>query len=155
MPGLAVPRSVKPGEVDEETARRALRRISDYMARNPDGLPEEVQVHVEVGDDDVLVVPRQAVELFAHILTHLAAGRGVTIIANHTMLTTQQAADRLNVSRPYLIKLLEEGEIPYEMVGTHRRIKFEELMAYKQRDDARRRKAVDELTALGQELGGP
>ncbi|WP_184712020.1 excisionase family DNA-binding protein [Streptosporangium saharense] len=69
-------------------------------------------------------------------------GRGVTVVPSHAELTTQQAADMLNVSRPYLIKLLEEGEIPFRLVGKHGR-----------RDDVRRRTAADQLAALGQELG--
>ena len=69
------------------------------------------------------------------------------------MLTTQQAADFLNVSQPYLIKLLEAGEIAFEKVGTHRHVAFGKLVEYKRRDDLKRSRAADELTELCQELG--
>jgi len=91
--------------------------------------------------------------MLAQILGFLANGQGVTVTPSNAMLTTQQAADLLNVSRPYLIKLLEEQKIPYEMVGTHRRVAFGELLDYQRRDDQVRQRAADELTALGQELG--
>ena len=91
--------------------------------------------------------------MLAQILGFLANGQGVTVTPSNAMLTTQQAADFLKVSRPYLIKLLEAGEIPFEKVGTHRRVAFGELMEYKRRDDQERRRAADELTELGQELG--
>jgi excisionase family DNA binding protein len=68
-------------------------------------------------------------------------------------LTTQQAADFLNVSRPFLIGLLEAGEISFRKVGTHRRIRFEDIREYKRRDDLQRRKVADDLTALSEELG--
>ncbi|MEU4540957.1 helix-turn-helix domain-containing protein [Streptosporangium sp. NPDC023825] len=91
--------------------------------------------------------------LLACILTQAAEGRGVSVIPSHAELTTQQAADILNVSRPYLIGLLESGAIPYRMVGKHHRITAEDLMEYKRRDDLKRRTAADDLAALGQELG--
>ncbi|MFC7512890.1 helix-turn-helix domain-containing protein [Streptomyces thermocarboxydus] len=69
------------------------------------------------------------------------------------VLTTQQAADMLNVSRPYLIGLLESGEIPYKLVGRHRRIRFADLRQYLREDDVRRKEAADELMELDQELG--
>ena len=78
---------------------------------------------------------------------------GVNVMPDSAELTTQQAAEFLNVSRPYLIKLLESGQIPFRRVGTHRRIRFRDLRLYKSQDDLKRRQAADELTQLSQELG--
>ena len=91
--------------------------------------------------------------MFAQILALLASGQGVQIIPDSAELTTQQAADFLNVSRPYLIGLLEADAIPYRKVGTHRRIRFEDLREYRRRDDLKRRQAADDLTQLSEELG--
>jgi excisionase family DNA binding protein len=97
-------------------------------------------VTLRVDGDDVLKVPREAAELLARVLAHMAAGEGVTVLPSHAELTTQQAADILNVSRPYLIKLLECGAIQYRLVGKHRRIPLESLIAYKRDDDVKRRR---------------
>jgi excisionase family DNA binding protein len=141
---------VLPGDSDAEIAHRAARRIGDYLTAHPGADPVRIQGELA---DDALVVPRQAAIMLAQILGFLANGQGVTVTPSNAMLTTQQAADFLNVSRPYLIKLLEAGDIPFEKVGTHRRVAFGELMEYKRRDDQERRRAADELTELGQELG--
>jgi excisionase family DNA binding protein len=144
--------AIRPGDVDAGIADRAARRIRDYLTGNPD--EDAISVDAEIGGiEEALVLPRQAVIMFAQMLAMLAAGQGVQIMPDNAMLTTQQAADSINVSRPYLIGLLERGEIPYEKVGTHRRIAFAALLDYKRRDQQQRRKANAELTALGEELG--
>jgi excisionase family DNA binding protein len=141
---------VRPGDANAELAHRAARRIGDYLSAHPDADP--LTIRGELADDDALVVPRQAAVMLAQILGYLANGQGVQVTPLNAMFTTQQAADFLNVSRPYLIKLLEEGKIEYEKVGTHRRIPFSALLAYKSRDDEQRRRAADELAQLSQEL---
>jgi excisionase family DNA binding protein len=143
--------SINPGDVDADVADRAARSIRDYL----EGHPEEdlIETLGEVGVDDALVIPRPTAILFAQILDALARGQGVQIIPKDAELTTQQAADMLNVSRPYLISLLESDQIPYRKVGRHRRITFENLMNYKRHDDLKRRTAADDLADLTEELG--
>ncbi|WP_394613692.1 excisionase family DNA-binding protein [Lentzea sp. JNUCC 0626] len=144
-------RAVQPDAEDVVTAHAALNRVKAYLH---DHLDEEGDVRVRVEEnDDVLVLPRAAVELFAQILAYMAAGHGVSVVPADAELTTQQAADLLNVSRPYLIGLLEAGEIEYRKVGKHRRIKAASLVEYMRNDDQRRRRAADELSALTQEMG--
>jgi len=139
------------GDADAQLALRAARRIGEYLTTHPG--PSPVAIQGELAGDDALIVPREAAVLLAQILGYLANGEGVQIMPDTAELTTQQAADFLNVSRPYLIKLLQSGEIPFRLVGTHRRIRFQDLREYKSRDDLARRRSADELTQLSQELG--
>ncbi len=104
------------------------------------------------GDDKPVRLAPAIAELMIDLLGHVARGDMVTIIPTGAMLTTQQAADILNVSRPHLSKLLKAGEIPFIPVGSHRRIMHADLMAYKERRDAARNAALDELARLGQEF---
>ena len=145
---------VSPVAPDEEAMResaRALERVQAYLVRQPKG-PATVRLSDDERDDE-LVVPRVALELLARVLAHLANGQGVSIVPANAELTTQQAADMLNVSRPYLIGLLDAGEIEYRKVGTHRRVLAGSLLEYKRSDDARRRTSADELSVLTQEMG--
>jgi excisionase family DNA binding protein len=143
--------SINPGDVDADIAERAARRIRDYLDGHPDD--DLIEALGEVGTDDALVIPRATAVMFAQILDLLGQGRGVQIIPKEVELSTQQAANMLNVSRPYLIGLLESGKIPFRRVGRHRRIKFADLMDYKRRDDLERRSAADDLAELSEELG--
>lgn len=151
MAGTAAISSIEPGEVDAQVAGRTARRIRDYLAAHQDADPLEIQV--EGDGNDVLVVPRAGATMLAQVLSTLEHGQGVAIVPSEAQLTTQQAADMLNVSRPYLIGLLEAGKIEHTKVGRHRRIPFRALMAYKRVADQRGRAAADEMSALGQEVG--
>lgn len=91
-------------------------------------------------------------DLVIDLLRHIANGDMVTLVPTGAMLTTQQAADILNVSRPHLSKLLKDGEIPFIPVGSHRRVMHEDLMAYKEKRDASREKALDDIAQRGQEF---
>lgn len=142
--------AIRPGDVDVDVANRAARRIRDYLTSNPDDEP--IEILGEVGDQDALVVPRAVAVMLAQVLDCLAHGQGVQIMPDRAMLTTQQAADSLNVSRPYLIGLLEAGTIPYTMVGTHRRVAFVDLLEYKRKDDQHRRNVLNQLAELSEEL---
>ncbi|MGD9485075.1 helix-turn-helix domain-containing protein, partial [Streptomyces sp. TRM70308] len=143
---------VKLPDDKRKTANHALAGVRSYLAEHQDAS----QIHLGVRDGggrESLVLPREAVELLASLLAHLGAGRAVSIVPSDAELTTQQAADMLNVSRPFLIGLLEAGEIEYRTVGTHRRITASSLLEYQRKDDHRRRLMADELTQLGQEMG--
>ena len=99
-----------------------------------------------------ITFPFSAIKLLLEILTQMAEGNAITLIPIHAELTSQEAANLLNVSRPFLIKLLDEGKIPYHKVGTHRRIRFIDLLHFKVQADKISQKALDELVQQAQEL---
>ena len=149
-----IPRNIEtvvPSEADVQLARESIRRLATCQ------LDRQSSVRIKVMDDgeeaEPVTVPTSAFRLFLQLLTEMAQGNAVTLIPTHAELSTQQAADLLNVSRPYLIKLLDEGKIPYRTVGKYRRVRFDDLMLYKQKDDEARAKVLDQLTAEAQELG--
>jgi excisionase family DNA binding protein len=98
-------------------------------------------------------IPASAARLLVQILDEMSRGNAVKIIPVHAELTTQEAADVLNVSRPTLIQMLDSGTLEYRRVGTHRRIRVDSLMAHKRKLDADRRAALEELSAYDQEIG--
>lgn len=135
-------------------AKEALRHLRSLVPPEPSAAPHLRTLRirsVDSGEDVAVAVPQEAFELFLQILAQIANGNAVTLVPVHAELTTQQAADLLNVSRPYLIRLLEAGEIPYTMVGTHRRVRAEDVLAFKQRREAASEKALQELAEIAQE----
>jgi excisionase family DNA binding protein len=143
--------TVAPTEADALLARESSRRLATRK------LGRKTSIRIQVLDDgeeaETVAVPASAIRLFLHLLTEMSQGNAVTLIPTHAELTTQQAADLLNVSRPYMAKLLDEGKIPGRTVGKYRRVRFDDLMAFKRKDDDARAKVLDQLSAEAQELG--
>jgi excisionase family DNA binding protein len=152
MSRAAMDAAAVPNEHDAEMARDALVRVKRYLQEHPGDPHDPVRLTVQETGTEQLTLPRSVVEVVAAVLAHMAAGQSVTVVPHTAELTTQQAADLLNVSRPFLIGLLEAGEIEFHKVGTHRRIMAVSLIEYQRRDDARRRAVADDLTELSQEL---
>ena len=143
----AIDNNKLPDAQATELARESSAALSRLLINTPDQDRARVQM-----DGQDIVLPRQAIELLRNILTEMAQGNAVSIMPLHAELTTQEAANILNVSRPHLVKLLEEGQIEYMKVGTHRRIRFQDLMAYKQRRDQESTSAMQELVDQAQGL---
>ncbi len=99
-------------------------------------------------------LPESAIEALKLIIEVMAHGRSITLVPHGKELTSQEAADILHVSRPHLIKLLDRGEIPFHRVGAHRRIRIEDVLAYRDRRDAERDAALNDLARLSEELPG-
>lgn len=148
--------------LDQASAAEAeMARVAHQclMAALDNSHAQVIKVVIDGDDTDqgraapTLELPPRALRFFADVLRQMGKREPVVLIPQKHELTTQDAANFLNVSRPFLIKLLENGEIPCRLVGTHRRIEFEHLRAY----DERRRKQSDEalqkLSDLSGELG--
>lgn len=101
---------------------------------------------------EFLKIPKKAVLLLFEILDSMAQGKSFTLIPSDSEISTQQAADMLNVSRPHIVKLLEDGVIPFKKVGTHRRIDIKHLIRYQQKIEENRKEKLDFLTKQAQEL---
>ncbi|MBS7661652.1 helix-turn-helix domain-containing protein [Pseudomonas lalucatii] len=144
-------RTMLPDEREIAAAVESRRQLAAFLSTKL-----ETQ-RIEILDDEqrphTVQLPVSALRLLDEILSELAMGNAVKVVPIHAELTTQEAADLLNVSRPHLVKLLDENVIPHTKVGRHRRVKFADLMGYKQRRTAESRQAMDELAAQAQELG--
>ena len=147
-----IQKAVPPTAADAQLALESSRRLTQFLAARPKKALR-VRIELENEPEESISIPVTAFQLLNSILTEMAKGNAVTLIPVHAELTTQQAADILNVSRPFLIEQLEKGVIPYRKVGTHRRVMFEDLMEYKQTMDHNRLKALEELSVIDQELG--
>ncbi len=139
-------RHLPPSPRDAAIARSTHRALSPYG-----GTDRPLKLRVRDGEKKQAIdLPAGAVDLLMHVLEAMAAGQGVTLIPESAELTTVQAADLLNVSRPFLIKLLDQKAIPHRKVGKHRRIRMEDVMAYKNAIDREREQVLEQLTEEAQ-----
>jgi len=129
-----------------ESERPALNKIQGVLD-NGKGIPKLVSPNGEY-----IELPRSVFQVLRRIIFHMMHGKAIFIVPEDKQLTTQEAADILGVSRPYLIKLLEEHKIPCFKVGMHRRILFGDLMRYKKERDREREKALEKIAEISQEL---
>lgn len=127
-------------------ARASAEELSQLLAK----LPQSDRARVRMDNQD-LILPRQALALLRDLLAEMAQGNVVSIVPTHHLLTTQEAANILNVSRPFFIQLLKTEKIPFSKVGTHRRIRFQDLMDYKTKRDLESEQLLDELTYQAQD----
>ena len=147
MAALAHPyRHPPPSAQEVALARVSGQRLSRYRNRKR---PLSLCV-IGASQEQPLELPPGAVALLMDILETMAAGHGITLIPETAELTTVEAAGILNISRPYLIKLLTEGALPHRKVGRHRRIRMEDVMAYKEKIDREREAILDQLAADAQ-----
>ncbi len=135
---------------ERATARAALQALDQHA-----GDKTELRMQLSEAGREIttLDVPPSAVPLIRALLKELGAGRGVTVIADDAEITTQQAAELLGVSRPYLVGLIDKGVLPARKVGPRRRLLIADVLAYRAETKAKRREALRELAALDQELG--
>lgn len=144
------PSRVDENTIDADLANQALCDLNQILDE-PASSSGDVDLTIE-GHTKIVRLPRGLGEILRQILASAAAGRAVAVMPAHAELTTQQAADMLNVSRPYLIKLVEEGVIKFRKVGTHRRIQASSVREYQRQMELDSKKAADELTELTEEL---
>ncbi len=128
-----------PTEQVSESARQLSELLSTQLTAGG-------AVRFRTQDGAISIEPALA-KFLVEVMDHIKRGQGVTYVPISKRLTTQQAADILNVSRPYLIKVLEAGELPFEKIGRHRRILARDLFAYKRMLDAQRADAMSDLLA--------
>lgn len=142
-------RTITPTEDDRRLASESSQFLEPVSI-----LPHEIRMQFLDKDapQSAFSLPAPALRLLNEILKEMAKGNAVTLIPNNAMLTTQEAADILNVSRPFFIGLLEAGKMPYQRLGSHRRILFQDLMAFKEKTDVARADAMRQLTEEAQEL---
>ena len=144
-------RTVLPDEKEIAAAVESSRQLAAFLTTELE--TQRIELIDETQKHKVVELPTLALRLLGEILSELALGNAVRVVPIHAELTTQEGADMLNVSRPHLVKLLDQGALPHTKNGRHRRIKFADLMAYKDQRDNTSHTAMYELAAQAQELG--
>lgn len=151
MTTVDLTRTLLPDEKAIAAAAASSRQLAAFLTSKLE--TQRIELVDESQQREVVELPTFALRLLGEILSELALGNAVKVVPIHAELTTQEGADMLNVSRPHLVKLLDNGVLPHTKTGRHRRIKFTDLMAYKEQRDRTSRDAMDELAAQAQALG--
>jgi excisionase family DNA binding protein len=139
--------TVVPTANDALMARDSSRMLAAAYSLAP------MHITVQNGKTDVeVVLPASAAKVLVHVLQEMAAGHSVIVMPNDTEISTQEAAELLNVSRPFLVQQLEKGVLPFRMVGSHRRFRLQEVLHYRQHVFAERETALNALVQQAQEL---
>jgi len=133
-----------------EAATQGQRALAAFLSTRLE--TQRIQIFDEKNEAHAVELPTSALRLLVDILSELADGNAVRVVPIHAELTTQEAADLLNVSRPHLVKLLEAGELPFHKTGKHRRVRFSDLMAYKAAQKQSSAAVMEELAAQAQVL---
>ena len=136
-----------PTEQDAALARTSSRLLAACIGQSP-----TARLRV-IDGQDAIEVPVAALRMLVDILANMAEGNAISLVPIHAELTTQQAADFLGVSRPHLVGLVDKGEIPHHKVGTHRRIFFRDLLAYRKERMGQSKAALEALAEQAQKLG--
>lgn len=141
--------SIIPSNKDIELAKQSSRTLAGLLNKKAKTFDLELS---DSNGTKKIVLPAYAIKILSDILTQISLGNAVTIVPLHAELTTQEAAEILNVSRPFIIKLLEDGKISYKMVGTRRKLLFKNVMLYKETMYHARLKTLGELSKDAQDL---
>lgn len=138
-----------PTAAEVEQAKISSRTLSKYAD------VDRVKLSLRGSNDetDELVLPGHVLQILLDVLAEMSQGNAISLIPYHQEISTQEAANLLNVSRPFLVQLLEAGKIPFRKVGTHRRVKLQHVLEYKEQVDRQRQTTLDELTQLSQDEG--
>ncbi|MHA6846344.1 helix-turn-helix domain-containing protein [Ralstonia syzygii] len=141
---------VLPSEEDVALAREASRALATVFEAGS-GV-RQVDFRDGSGRVRSVQMPAAALQLLQVVLDQIEKGCAVSVVPVHAELTTQEAAQMLGVSRPFLVQMLEKGDIPFHKVGTHRRVRYRDVVDYKKRLDTQRREALEALTEQAQAL---
>lgn len=136
---------------DQETALSSAKTLAESAYRAAKNKEKVIQLRIQ-DSDEVITIPLKALKLLNAIISNMAEGKSIALLPTDAEITTQQAAEILNVSRPHVIKLLEKGEIPYRKVGSHRRILLQDILEYETKFRSDRRKQLDVLAKEAQQL---
>jgi excisionase family DNA binding protein len=144
-----------PNDPTIPTAEEAIlaREVSRALERQPSEHTLSLLVTAAEHEATTLQLPQGAASLLTEILKQMAEGNAVSLMPVEPEITTQQAANLLCVSRPYLVGMIEKGELPARMVGNQRRLPLKDVLAYRLENQAKRRAVLDEMSALHQEMG--